>query len=342
MEKKVLRVCIIFSFLLASCAAKLSPQNTSFIDSISKKPDYADLSYWAASPYKHDFSDSIPKPLIDEYRYDSTVDVFFIHPTTFTSSDRTEWNAALNDSAVNLKTDRGTILFQASAFNEFRLFAPRYRQAHLRSYYTSDTLRAKKAFDLAYTDVRNAFQYYLDHYNNNHPIIIASHSQGSTHAIRLLQEFFDDTPLQKKLVAAYVVGMRIVGTSFQSLPICEDSLQTGCICGWRSFKAGYEPAFVGNETGDDYVTNPLTWERNNEYAPRELNKGGVLKNFNRVYPHVAGARIHGRILWIRNLRFPGSFLVRMKNFHIADINLFYLNIRENLHARVNNYRKTNQ
>ena len=41
----------------------------------------------------------------------------------------------LNDQSLNAKTDYSTILYQASAFNEYRVFAPRYRQAHLRSYY---------------------------------------------------------------------------------------------------------------------------------------------------------------------------------------------------------------
>ena len=31
-----------------------------------------------------------------------------------------------------------------------------------------------------------AFQYYLEHYNNGRPFIIASHSQGTYHAKRLI------------------------------------------------------------------------------------------------------------------------------------------------------------
>src|SRR5258706_533076 len=84
-----------------------------------------------------------------------------------------------------------------------------YWQAHLRAYYTTDTARALAAFELAYQDIKTAFQYYLDHYNNGRPIIIASHSQGSSHAQRLLKEFFENGPLKNRLVAAYVIGMYI-------------------------------------------------------------------------------------------------------------------------------------
>ncbi len=41
------------------------------------------------------------------------------------------------------------------------------------------------AFDLAYEDLKTAFENYLKHYNKGRPIIIASHSQGSLHALRL-------------------------------------------------------------------------------------------------------------------------------------------------------------
>ena len=297
-------------------------------------PDYGNLYYWAAHPWKKDPSDSIPAPLRSSYRPDSSVDVFFLHPTTLTASSDPRWNADLNDDSLNAKTDYTTILYQASVFNEYRVFAPRYRQAHLRAYFTTDTARALEAFELAYQDLRSAFQYYLDHYNNGRPIIIASHSQGSTHAQRLLKEFFENGPLKNRLVAAYVIGMYIPNNYFTGLAECKDSLQTGCVIGWRTFKQGYEPDFVQREKGSGWVVNPLTWTVTDEYAPHTLNTGSVLTKFNKITPHLTGAQIHGDVLWIDKLHTTGGFLVKMKNFHIGDINLFYLNIREDLRRRV--------
>src|SRR6202042_1329278 len=157
-----------------------------------------------------------------------------------------------------------------SAFNECRIFAPRYRQANIRSYFTKDTVDALAAFELAYEDLKDAFQYYLDHYNNGRPIIIASHSQGSTHAQRLLKEFFDGKPLKNKLVAAYVIGMFIPEDAFTELKPCKDSLETGCLIEWRSFKKDYEPDFVKAEIKKCFVTNPITWTNGDEYAPNDL------------------------------------------------------------------------
>lgn len=40
-------------------------------------PNYGNLNYWAAHPWKHDTSDSVPKPLRKDFNADSTIDVFF-------------------------------------------------------------------------------------------------------------------------------------------------------------------------------------------------------------------------------------------------------------------------
>ncbi|MBC7827467.1 MAG: DUF3089 domain-containing protein [Chitinophagaceae bacterium] len=336
MQRNFLLVLIAIYFL-QSCAPRYSPYTANYPLADGVQSVYADHNYWAAHPGKHDPSDSLPEPIRSFYRYDSTVDVFFLHPTTFTQKNQSSWNAAMNDPGLNAKTDYSTILYQASAFNEYRVFAPRYRQAHLRSYYSAGKV-ASNAFDTAYEDVRNAFIYYLANYNNNHPIIIASHSQGTTHAMRLLKEFFENKPLSNKLVAAYLIGMYIPNTYFTTLRTCKDPVQVGCVCAWRSYQSGYIPSFVKKEIETGLVVNPLTWTTEETPALKNKNKGAVLRNFNKVYYHVADARINKGILWISKPEFPGSFFLRMKNYHVADINFFYLNIRENLRQRVDAFK----
>jgi hypothetical protein len=338
MQRGFLLILVIAGCLLNSCAPKYTKYISNYKNDNVSKPDYSRDYYWAAHPYKYDPSDSVPIPLRKTYKLDSTVDVFFLHPTTFIDKGEDSWNADVNDASLNAKTDYTTILYQASAFNEYRVFAPRYRQAHLRSYYSKDK-SASNAFDTAYEDIKNAFAYYLSNFNNNRPFIIASHSQGTTHALRLLKEFVENKPFADKLVAAYLIGMYIPNNYFSTLQVCKDSLQTGCICSWRSFQNGYTPSYVAKEKVASAVVNPLTWTTTEENASENLNQGSVLKNFNKVYPHVANARINNGILWINKPVFPGSFLLRMKNYHIADINFFYLNIRTNVAHRIAAFRK---
>ncbi|MES2882742.1 MAG: DUF3089 domain-containing protein, partial [Bacteroidota bacterium] len=193
------------ALVFAACTPKYNAYIANYqFANTSVVPGYNNLDYWAAHPYKKDPSDSIPAE-IQTKNIDSLADVFFIHPTTYTGA-KENWNADINDAALNAKTDYSSILYQASVFNEHcRVFAPRYRQVHLKAFYTKDA-EARKAFDTAYADVKKAFEFYLQHHNNNRPVIIAGHSQGALLCKSLLAEFFDGKPLQQKLVAAYVIG----------------------------------------------------------------------------------------------------------------------------------------
>ncbi len=303
-------------------------------------PDYTKSKAWAALPELQDPADEAPKGLKNE-QDQALADVFWLHPTSYTEArEPTDpWNAAIEDPKINKSTDGGSIRFQASIFNEVgRVYAPRYRQAHISAYFTKDHDLAKRVFGLAYEDVKNAFQHYLNHYNQGRPIIIASHSQGATHAQRLLKEFFDEKPLQKQLVVAYLVGMPVPKDLCVNIKPCETPEETGCFCTWRTYLKGNKPDFPGN-ANNIAVTNPLTWSTTSTYAARELNKGAVLRNFNKILPAVCDAQVEAPagLLWINRPHFPGSFLYRDPNYHIGDLNLFYLNIRENASLRVERF-----
>jgi hypothetical protein len=334
-----LLILISISLLLYSCSGKYSGFRSHYhFKSRDGSPDYSDLSYWAAHPFKWDPADSIPFPLRNE-PIDSSVDVFFIHPTTYTRNIDAD-NASIDDDYINAKTDYSTILYQASVFNgQCRVFAPRYRQASIKMFFSKNDTAKAQAFRIAYTDVEASFKYYLEHWNHGRPVIIAGHSQGSLMAEKLLKDYFEDKPLSERLVAAYITGWSVSKEYFTSLKICNDSLQTGCICSWRTFRNGYVPYFLKNENGNSYVTNPLTWTTDSLYAPRELNKGSVLTKFNKVYKQTTDGQISNGFLYVRKPKFPWSFLYQTKNYHIGDINLFYLNIRENIRQRVNSFNK---
>lgn len=307
-------------------------------------PDYADVTFWAAHPYKKDPSDSVPKPLRSDFKPDSSVDVFFIHPTTYTDEKRSfGWNAVISDSLLAAKTDYSTILFQASIFNEAgRVFAPRYRQANLGAYFpqsAADTAAALQAFELAYADVKAAFVYYLEKYNQDRPIIIAAHSQGTTHGKRLVKEFFDGKTIQQQLVAAYLVGIPVEPDWFTNIPPCSTPDQTGCLLSWRTYKEGYKPEYVLKEKYNAVVTNPLTWSSMDTVAERKENQGGVVTGFNSVVKKVAAAKNTQGVLWTSKPRFFGNIFFTTKNYHVGDFNLYYMSVRENVKQRVEAYKK---
>jgi hypothetical protein len=306
---------------------------------LNSRPDYSNLYYWASHPAKKDPADSVSKALKGEV-CDTVADVFFIHPTTYTKDSTDGINADIHNEKINSKTDGSTILYQASVFNQHaRIFAPRYRQAHLSCFSAMNDPKVKAAFDTAYADIKNAFLYYLSHENHGRPIIIASHSQGTLHAARLIKELIESTSLRNQLVVAYLPGLAIPEDYFESLPACNSESATGCFVSWRTYRSGYLPEFIKREPFKAVVVNPITWTRDSLLAPKEKNEGALLYKYNTVFSHTNDAKVADNVLWVHKPRFPGSFLYRIRNYHIGDINLFYLNIRRNVETRLKGYLK---
>ena len=247
----------------------------------------------------------------------------------------------ISDALLAAKTDYSPLLYQASLFNVAgRLFAPRYRQTHISAYNpakVADTTLSIAAFELAYQDVKAAFISYLQLHNHNRPIIIASHSQGTLHAGRLLKEFFENKPLKEQLVCAYIVGLTVPKDYFTELTPCTDSTDTQCFVTWRTFREGYLPDYVEREKGNSWVVNPLSWSLSDSAISRKENKGAVLFKFNKPYRHTNGARIVNGALWINKPKFPFGMFLKSKNYHAGDFNLFYYSVRENLSQRISSY-----
>ncbi len=212
----------LFSVIMISCTSRLSLPDEPFASELlPTAPDYSLEQNWAALPQKVDSADVVPPGVDQESQATAKADVFFIYPTIFEKGEA--WNADITDEELNLRIDRTTIKHQTSPFNaSCKVYAPRYRQMVLGGFYPKspqDSLDKEKALNLAYQDVKQAFQYYLDHYHQGRPIVIAAHSQGSYHGVRLLQEFFDGTPLQGKLVAAYLLGWPFRQSEFEVLDL---------------------------------------------------------------------------------------------------------------------------
>ena len=327
---------ILVVIVVSSCSSKIiSYTGKAAFKSENGLPDYGKIEYWAAHPDKQDPSDTIPLPLRNKEK-EKLADVFFLHPTTLLGPrENGNNNARIDDAFINYKTDYSPIIYQASAFNESaRVFAPRYRQAHIGMYSEKDSASKYAAFNLAYEDVKKAFEFYLKHENKGRPIIIASHSQGTTHAIRLMKEFFDGKELSKQLVCAYLIGMGVKKDSYEKIPICTDSTKTGCYVSWRTFRKDYSDEWANRLDTTITVVNPVTWKTTNEIADKTLQNGAVLYNLNKVYTRTQNTQAEGNALWVSHPKFPGSFLYTKKNYHAGDINLFYVDVRNDASRRI--------
>lgn len=323
-------------------------------------PDYAQPDTWAAWPGRPSGADVIPPGIADD-RLTKTkqVDVFFIHPTTFMSGNTS--NARFDEPGITATLiDRGVLRSQASAFNDCcRIYAPHYRQAALAAFFHRDDGQDSAALGLAYGDVQRAFDYYIAHENHGRPFVIAGHSQGSLHALRLLQERIAGTSLQQRLVAAYIVGYFVPQDIERTgLPVCRSALQTGCIVSWNTVKPSaadsdsrtahlvwLEGRYQRLENRQIVCVNPLSWLPDSSAGP-ESNLGALpgvhpSQALRPIIPALTGADCDNGELAVsipyRDRRGFSDALTMFGSYHVYDYNLFYTNIRANADARVDAY-----
>ena len=324
---------VFFLFTLVSFS-----QETSFDEEKhSYAPDYSTTESWSALPFNKDEADVLPKG--ETWVSDSLkeVDVFYVHPTIYQKGSL--WNAGLDMKKINRKVDKYPVRLQASVFNaSCRVYAPRYRQAVVGVFY-DESVDGDKALNLAYQDVKRAFEYFLENHSNGRPFIIAGHSQGTHHTRRLLREMIDTTELKDRIVAAYIIGFTLVDTLYENLKICDSADETGCYVTWMSYKKDFVPDGVWHKKTQSI--NPLTWTTDTGNVIVEDYSSTVVFNPKRIRTRkmeVQIADIGGNVLWVDT---KAPWFRFMKNLHIADYGLFYMDIRKNVKTRIDNYFSTN-
>lgn len=295
--------------------------------------DYSDSKNWAVLP---SFSNVQLKSYIKDSSWIKKADVFYVYPTLFLDKKDTSWNIDVNEIEQRKKVLNQAVKFQASAWAESgRLFVPFYRQAHIRSYRLLNQ-GGKEALLLAYSDIKEAFAYYLNNYNQGRPIILAGHSQGSTHLSLLLKEFFDGSSLQKQLVAAYLPGIGIERSMFLSLNLMKNPSENYGFVTWNTFKKRINKEKYTRWYKGKLVINPVTWDLS-QYAEKSKHKGFLFWN-SKMYRESFSTNLIDGAIWITTPNFPYKYLAaRMDDFHLGDVNLFWEDIRLNSKIRLNHW-----
>ena len=302
----------------------------------SKEPNYSNPKFWAVKPDK--YPDALKK-IIGENK-NKNCDVFFIYPTAFLDRKDLRWNADPSDKLLNESIVKGSIKYQASAFARAgNIYVPFYRQSHYKVFVSPYNKYYKNSIEIAYSDVREAFKYYLENFNNGKPIIIASHSQGSILSAMLLKEFFDDKQLQKKLVVAYLPGAKILENYFIKLKKSNKSEQIGCYVSWNTYKKGSYPKKYKEWFKGGITSNPITWD--DKIKTDFKDHKGLLNVDGKVYPNSVKITVKDGLVWSNLPRIPKRlFLVFKKDYHRADINLFWKDIQTNAVKRLKRWEKT--
>lgn len=298
------------------------------------KADYSNKDHWLILP---EHNETILQPYISDSSLISYADVFYLYPTVFTDKKNKDWNISIDDEEQQTKAIRVTRL-QSSAWAESgRMFVPYYTQANIRSY-TALESGGRKALPKAYKDVKEAFSYYLKNYNNGRPIIIAGHSQGSTHGMLLLKDFFDGTKLQEQLVCAYLPGIGLHENEFESIPFLKNEIKTGGFVSWNTFKRRYKTKKFKEWYEGKATINPVTWDQQ-KYADRQLHQGFLFWD-NKMYEQSFHTHLENGAVWISLPHVPFRSLAwKLDDYHVGDINLFWKDIQKNAKNRVRAYQQ---
>jgi hypothetical protein len=171
------------------------------------------------------------------------IDCFYVYPTV--SNDPTP-----NSDMIPGKEEKGVVRAQFARFaSQCRLFAPMYRQVTLtalRAMLAGTPMAADRA--LAYNDVLDAWNYYLEHDNKGRGVVLIGHSQGSGVLTQLIHNEIDGKPVQSRIISALLLGTSLpvpkgkdVGGAFQHMPLCHSATQTGCVIAYASFRSNVPP-----------------------------------------------------------------------------------------------------
>ena len=306
-------------------------------DKIPEPPDYESGKMW----------------YIDSLNALAGVDVFYITPTCIwdweDNAGVTQHYMDTGNREQRLAVDISNRLAAALFTPSCRFYSPYYRQITMNSWMQSPD-EIERRYSVAHQDVVKAFNYYMEHFNQGHPFILAGHSQGAKAVLELLKHTVSEKQ-SEKMVAAYLFGYEIKQSeleNFRQLKPARDSLDCGVIVCYNSVsrQAAISPLFQNNVV----CINPVNWHTDSTYAAPEENLGCVFfdeKGSSDTLFHRVGAGIDPatNTIIIDGLSDDDYYIASIGelfpkgNYHVQEINLYFLNLQKNIAQRIRSFKQ---
>lgn len=278
----------------------------------------------------------------------AAADVFFICPTVYSGTDDS-YNMSLEDTASKEAFAGATNMEKGIYDEDARFFAPYYRQAGLNVYELPPEER-EAYLSLAYEDIKEAFTYYLEHYNQGRPIVLAGFSQGADMSIRLLKDCFAREEVNDLLVACYAIGWRITEEELEEYPhlrFAAGETDTGVIISFNSEAESVTDSLMIPAGTRTLAINPLNWKTDSTPASREENAGACFTDYSgsivTEITHLTGAYIDPqrgalKVPDVSPQEYPPVLSIFSDGiYHLYDYQFFYRNLQENVGVRIDAY-----
>ena len=327
-----LAATLLLVLVLAGCGG-VSPKNAPARPATAT--DYSDRARWLALPASPE----------------KAVDVFYLYPTSWSKAAPSDPDICAIDDPSMLGAAPQWLASQASVFQPVgNIYAPYYRQADA-AYLLSQPLpeRDRILRGAPAMDVTAAFEYYIEHYNNGRPFILAGHSQGAGVLTCLLADYMQAHPdVYKRMIAAYAIGTPVTAEYLGRNPhlkFAKGRGDTGVVISYDVEAPSVEGPSPFRQPGA-LTINPISWIRGGGKVDASHSLGSLLFDGQgglETLRHYADARVDkclGVVICstadVGRLS-PGNTLIPRGALHTVDYSLYYYDLRANAALRAKNY-----
>ena len=330
-----IKFCAVLFTILSACLVVAGCGSDNTAPNTPVATDYSQSEHWLSLP-------ATTKP----------VDVFYLYQTAWQKVSPSDPNINEIDNASMLKGSNAAFARTATVFETVgNIYAPYYRQADALYILTQPTPAGMEQVvaGVPTIDAVAAFDYYIKHFNNGRPFILASHSQGSIVMLNILADYMKANPdVYDRMVAAYVVGYSVTDAYLAKNPHLKFATgpdDTGVIISYNTqsptVAKGTNPLVLDGAI----AINPITWTRDETPALTSQGLGsfmpvaGVLSQV----PQYADATVSldkgavicstadEALLHALSPGFPSGV------YHSFDYLFYYYNLRANAANRVAKY-----
>ena len=283
------------------------------------------------------------------------MDVFFLYPTVYQQSSPSAPMVCAIDNPQMQSGAKAAFSRTATAFEPIaNIYAPYYQQAAISVLTLPLDQQQAIVGGEPTSDALAAFDYYIKHFNQGRPFILAGHSQGSNIMINLMADYMKKNPeVYKRMIAAYVPGYSITPQYLEQNPelkFATGADDTGVIISFNTVSPTLkvpDPVVLPGAM----VINPITWTRDETVATAAQNLGGIAldSNGNAVLDaqgnpqrvlNYADAQIDtakGELICSTadpSTLAPGNAMVAGGIYHNYDYPFYYFDIRANAANRI--------